>query len=237
MPISNEESKFKELKDKLRRQLGNLSLTQLTDEQAGDAVTSGLKEFSKNKPMEVLDSIMTERDEETYDLSAKERIIKVKEVFYAANREFVLEEYWPEVALQGRLEGLSLFENPSLWTQYMQRLEQYERMFDGDFQYNQATKELMLIPAPTQAQRVYFVWTQRHMASTVPEGDEDTVLLWAKGQAKEMLAAKAANAIRSVSGYGESVTLGATPESLMKEAEDLRRRFERKFSGSTVIVG
>jgi hypothetical protein len=237
MAITIDESKFEELRDKLRRQIGNPTLTQFNEEQANDAIESAIREFSKYKPIKVLDSLMTTKDVATYDLSAKERIIKVKDVFYSVNCEFVSEEHWPETASLGRLEGLSLFENPSLWTQYIQRLEQYKRMFEGDFEYSQSEKILTLIPAPSQVQKVYFLWTKRHTASSIPEDEVDTVLLWAKGEAKEMMASKKGNEIQSVSGYGESVSFGATSDSLMKEAQNFKERFEKKFSGSVFIVG
>jgi hypothetical protein len=120
----------------------------------------------------------------------------------------------------------------------MQRLEQYKAIFDGDFDYDESGKTLRLIPTPsTSGKKVYFIWAQRHTAETLPEDDTDTLLLWAKGEAKEMMSNKASMEIKSVSGYGESVTLGSSAESLMKEAQDFKSRFERKFTGSTIIAG
>jgi hypothetical protein len=52
-----------------------------------------------------------------------------------------------------------------------------------------------------------------------------------------MMASKKGNEIQSVSGYGESVSFGATSDSLMKEAQNFKERFEKKFSGSVFIVG
>ena len=120
----------------------------------------------------------------------------------------------------------------------MQRLEQYKSIFKGDFDFSQSTKILTLIPSPTvSGKKVYYIWSQRHSALSIPGEDVDTVLLWARGEAKEMIASKRANEIRSVSGYGESVTYGATSESIMKEAVDLKTKFEGKFSGSFITVG
>jgi hypothetical protein len=238
MGITSEEAKFKELKDKMRRQVGNPSLTQFMEEQADDAVKSAIREYSKHKPIEVLDYLTTIKDEQAYDLSTKSRIIRVKEVYYSTGSEYFPEEVWSDFSMYGRLEGLSLFENPSLWTQYMQRLEQFKAMFNGDFSFEQSTKILRLIPAPSEmGEKVYYIWTQRHTAETIPEDDIDLVLLWAKGEAKEMMASKKGNEVQSVSGYGESVTFGATSDSLMKEAQNFKERFEKKFSGSVFIVG
>jgi len=225
-----------DLKEKLRRSLGNLTLTQLTDDQADDAVQDAIKEYSKYRPILVFDSLATIGEVATYDLSVKERIIKVKEVFYSGGSGF--DEFSSDYSQLGRLEGLSLFENPSLWIQYIQRLEQYKSKFVGDFEYDRSTKVLRLIPLPSESgKKVYYVWLQRHVVTTIPEDDIEIVLLWAKGEAKEMLASKKSYEIRSVSGYGESVSFGATSDSLMKEAQDLKARFEGKFGKFEFLAG
>lgn len=231
-------SRMDDLRDKLRRGLGNLTTAQLSDDQAVDAIMSAVNEYSKHKPIKVLDFFATVKDKELYDLSEKKRILRVKEVFYNAGSYFFAEEFWPDWSAFGRLEGISLFDNPSIWLQYIQRLEQYKAMFNGDFEYDPDAKMLRLIPPPsTTGLKVVFIWTQAHMEETIPEGDVDTVMLWAKGEAKEMIASKKGNEIQSVSGYGESVSFGATSDSLMKEAQDFKARFERKFGGSVFMVG
>jgi hypothetical protein len=229
-----------DLKDKLRRGLGNLTLTQLSDEQAQDAVSSALREYSKHKPNHVLDYVGTKKDEPLYDLSDRQRIIRVKEAYYNVGFEFSFDQSWPEPNLLslGRLEGISLFENPSIWTQFMQRLEQYKTIFQGDFDFNRQTKMLRLIPPPSvSGKKVFFIWTQSHVSESIHEEDVDTLLLWAKGEAKEMMASKKGMDIQSVSGYGESVTFGTSSDSLMKEAKDFKDRFESKFGGSVLVVG
>lgn len=231
-------SKMDDLKDRLRRGLGNLTTAQLSDDQARDAITSAVNEYSKHKPIKVLDFFAAEKDKALYDLSEKKRILRVKEVFYTAGSSFFPEGFGPDGSASGRLEGISLFDNPSIWLQYLQRLEQYKAMFHGDFEYDPYAKMLRLIPPPgTTGLKVFFIWTQAHTEETIPEGDVDTLMLWAKGEAKEMIASRKGNEIQSVSGYGESVSLGATSDSLMKEAQDFKARFERKFGGSVFMVG
>ena len=231
-------SRMDDLKDKLRRGLGNLTTAQLSDDQAKDAVISAVTEYSKHSPIKVLDFVATEKDKALYDLSGKQRILRVKEVFYNVSSQFLPEDFWPDSAVWGRLEGISLFDNPSIWLQYMQRIEQYKAMFTGDFEYDRVTKMLRLIPPPNATGlKVIFIWTQAHTEETIPEEDVNTLMLWAKGEAKEMMASKKGQEIQSVSGYGESVTFGATSDSLMKEAEDFKARFEKKFGGSVFIVG
>ena len=231
-------SRMDDLKDKLRRGLGNLTLTQLSDDQSKDAVNSAVNEYSKHKPIKVLDFVVAVKDKALYDLSEKKRILRVKEVFYNVGSYFSPEDFWPDSSVWGRLEGISLFDNPSIWLQYTQRLEQYKAMFQGDFEYDRDTKMLRLMPPPNMTgQKVIFIWTQAHTPETIPEEDDDMLLLWAKGEAKEMMASRKGQDIQSVSGYGESVTFGATSDSLMKEAEDFKDRFERKFGGSVFIVG
>jgi len=91
-------------------------------------------------------------------------------------------------------------------------------------------------PLRITGNNVFVTWTRKHDAETIPEEDIDTVLLWAKGEAKEKMAAKKGYDIQSVSGSGESVTLGATSASLMKEANDFKARFEKKFKGGSVFI-
>jgi hypothetical protein len=210
----------------------------LTPEQAEDAVKSAIREYSKYKPINVLDTLTTVANKAWYDLSAKERIIRVTEVFYSTGIEFTLDnDFRPEIPSIGNVEGISLFENPSIWLQYMSRIEAYKAMFDGDFDFDTNTKILRLVPCPTAAGKsVYYIWSQRHNALTISEDDYDTLLLWAQGKSKEAIATKMGQDIRSVSGYGESVSLGATSESVMKEAVDLQNRFRKSFGGGGIII-
>ena len=171
--------------------------------------------------------------------------MRVKEVYYSTGFDLTFDEWFPGVydqwspdaaAISGRLEGISLFENPSIWTQYTQRLEQYEKMFDGTFEYDPQTKLLRLIPMPSSDGKIIpYIWTQRHTAETIPEEDIDDMLMWAKGMAKESMANKKSDQIRSVSGFGQSITMGATYETLLKDATDLKDRFEKKFRGGMSI--
>jgi hypothetical protein len=228
---------------RLRRALGNQPETVYSTETLGDAVKSALKEYSKYKPIEVLDWFGTMEGEPVYDLSRKRGIIRVKDVYYDSAGNWGFDEslpiLLPEVVVTGNFQGINLFENPSIWTQYSQRLEQFKRIFEGTFDFDRQTKRLRLIPPPSSnGQKVIFIWTKQHSAETVAEEDEDALMMWGKAEAKEMLAAKKENEIRSVSGYGESVTFGATSESLTKDAKDLKDQFRKQFKGgSTMIVG
>ena len=227
-----------ELKARLRRALGNVPTTQLSDEQLYDALDSALKEYSKYKPIYILDYLTSTKDVATYDLSSKEGIIKVKEVYYSRGPFEYFDEFWPDYSELGRLSGINIFEHPSIWTQFLQRVEQFEYIFECEFEFNQSTKTLRLIPPPDQTgKKIYFLYSKRHTAETVPEEDIEVLLLWARAEAKEMMAAKKSYEIRSVSGYGESVTLGSTPESLMSEAEELKKRFSKRFGSSAFVVG
>ena len=210
----------------------------LSDDQAGDAINSAVKEYSKYRPIRKFDSLTTIAGQAAYPLSAKERILGVSDVYYSTLPMYPFQGFWGEVADLGRLEGLSVFENPSLWVQYMQRFEKYKEIFDGDFEYDRTTKILMLIPPPSNSgDKVYYIWTQRHTVLTIPEDDYDTFLLWAKGESKEMVSGKLGTQISAVSGYGESISIGASSGSLMKEAGDFKSRFQKKFGSSIVTVG
>lgn len=229
---------LEELKTLLRRKLGNISTSYLSDEQAGDAVNSALREYSKYKPIQVLDYIVTVKDQALYDLSSKTGIIRVKEVFYSTGPFEYFDEFWPDYSQLGRLHGISIFEHPSVWTQFLQKVEQFKNIFNGEFEYEKATKMLRLIPAPNSTgSKVYYIWTKIHSASTIPEDDIDVLLLWAMAESKEMVASKRSNEIRSVSGYGESVTIGSAPETLYSEAKDLKEKFHKRFGGSYLLVG
>jgi len=210
----------------------------LSDDQAGDAINSAVKEYSKYRPIRKFDSLTTIAGQAAYPLSAKERILRVSDVYYSTLPMYPFQGFWGEMADLGRLEGLSVFENPSLWVQYMQRFEKYKEIFDGDFEYDRTTKILMLIPPPSNSgDKVYYIWTQRHTTVTIPEDDYDTLLLWAKGESKEMVSGKLGTQISAVSGYGESISIGASSGSLMKEAGDFKSRFQKKFGSSIVTVG
>ena len=210
----------------------------LSDDQAGDAINSAVKEYSKYRPIRKFDCLTTISEQPAYLLSAKERILGVSDVYYSTLPMYPFQGFWGEVADLGRLEGLSVFENPSLWVQYMQRFEKYKEIFDGDFEYDRTTKILMLIPPPSNSgDKVYYIWTQRHTVLTIPEDDYDTFLLWAKGESKEMVSGKLGTQISAVSGYGESISIGASSGSLMKEAGDFKSRFQKKFGSSIVTVG
>lgn len=232
-----EAERLSELKGKLRRLLGNPTTNQLSDDQAKDAIDSAVGEYSKYRPIQALAYVTTLVDVATYSLALKERIISVKEVFYTTYSEYVSEDFF--MLPSGNLEGLSLFENPSLWIQYMQRLESWKRIFDGDFSYDRSTKMLTLIPAPSTAGlKVYYIWSQAHNVLTVPDSDVDTLMLWAKAEAKDMMGSKKAFEIQSVSGYGESVTFGAKSETMTDEAEKLRERFAKRLGrGIPVLIG
>ena len=210
----------------------------LSDDQAGDAINSAVKEYSKYRPIRKFDCLTTISEQPAYLLSAKERILGVSDVYYSTLPMYPFQGFWGEVADLGRLEGLSVFENPSLWVQYMQRFEKYKEIFDGDFEYDRTTKILMLIPPPSNSgDKVYYIWTQRHTVLTIPEDDYDTLLLWAKGESKEAMSGKLGTQISSVSGYGESISIGKSSDSLMKEAGDFKNRFQRKFGSSIITVG
>jgi len=228
------------LKGRLRRALGNLTTAQFSDDQCTDAVSSAINEYSKNRPVKVLDFLTTVEDQALYDLSSKTGIMKVKEVFYSSSESYQIlpGEIIPDYSLMGRLEGISIFENPSIWLQYMQRLEQYKEIFQGDFEYESSSKMLRLIPAPSlSGQVVYYVWNKKHTALTIPEEDVDTLLLWARGEAKETISSKKAVEVQSVSGYGESVSFGASAADLIEEAADLKAKFQKKFGSSFFTTG
>lgn len=231
-----------DIQGRLRRGVGNPSITTLSEAQLLDAIASAVKEYSKGRPIEVLTYLTTIGAIADYSLSSKSRIMDVKDVYYSTAVTYTFDEYFPDAPNLGRLEGISIFENPSIWTQYIQRLEQYQRIFDGDFIFSKATKLLTLIPVPTSSgNKVYYIWKQMHEVSetqvTIPEDDLETFLLWAKAECKEMMAGKRGEQIQSVSGYGESVSLGSSSKDLNEEAQGLRDRFNQKMGGSFIVVG
>jgi hypothetical protein len=210
----------------------------LSDDQATDAVNSAIKEYSKYRPLRNLDSLTTIALQAGYPLTAKQRILRVTDVFYSTLPMYPFQGFWGEMADLGRLEGLSVFENPSLWVQYMQRFEKYKEIFDGDFSFDESSKLLTLIPTPqTAGTKVYYIWTQRHTALTIPEDEYDRLMIWGKGDSKEMMSGKLGTQISSVSGYGESVSFGASSASLSKEGSDLKERFRKSFGTTVISVG
>ena len=234
-----------DFKGMLRRALGNISIAKLSDDQAEDAVSSALREYSKYRPIQTLDSLLTVKDQPTYDLSVKTRIIRVKEVYYnssAMDRWF--EPGWPASIDpmtfngMGSLESISIFENPSMWLQYTSRLESYRRIFDGDFEFDESGKILMLIPTPSSNDnRVFFIWTGLHVAGSVPDIDADLITLWARAEAKVMIASRQISEIKSVSGFGQSVSFGVDARALEDSATELKKEFRKKLGGTSITTG
>ena len=234
-----------DFKGMLRRALGDISIAKLSDAQAEDAVSAAIREYSKYRPIQTLDSLVTISQQPTYDLSAKTRIIRVKDLYYnTSGSEWAFEPGWPAAIDPGTLggigslEGISIFENPSIWMQYMARLESFRRIFDGDFEFDESGKILTLIPEPlSNGIRVFFNWTALHVAGTVPEIDADLIVLWAKAEAKVMVASRQISEIRSVSGYGQSISFGVSAADLESSAKELKQEFRKKLGGAIITTG
>lgn len=234
-----------DLKSKLRRQLGSPSTDEYSEPQIGEDLTSAINEYSKYKPDQVFDTITTVAKQPTYDLSTKARIKDVIEVFYSVNIEWEFDKYWPLSIDIGRLAGISLFENPSIWTQYVMRLKQYKMVFECTYDYNPISQILTLIPNPDWVKIVPFIYTRLHTAATIPEDDIDTMFLWAKALAKESWATptsanRAKREILSVSGFGISTSVGGVSAAdLIKQADKHKTEFERKLGarGSVISIG
>jgi len=200
---------LEELKDKLRSDLSNPPEDELTDKQAGDAVLAAVSQYSRYRPIRNFGVIYSSRGKDLYDLSDCKRIIRVMKVYYYIGFQWIFQDIFPDPNLSGRLEGINLFENPSIWIQYMQRLEQYQKIFDGQWEYDKQKKQLRLIPEPTFSNRpIPFRWTQTHTTETLPEEEVDDIMMWAQAQAKRAMSNQKAREITQVSGYGQSVTIG-----------------------------
>ena len=226
------------MKMRLREEIGSPSTTDYSDTQCGNDVISAINQYSKYKPDEVFDSLTSVVNQSVYDLSEKDRIMNVTMVFYSINLEWEFDRYWPMSIDIGRLAGISLFENPSIWTQYVSRLKEYKAIFERSFEFNRTTKSLRLIPQPIHQRAVPYIYTRRHTAETIPEEDIDDMLLWAKWMAKQALAAKARRSkeITQVSGYGISATISLGAKDLMEEAKEHKDDFERRFGALSSIM-
>jgi len=226
-----------ELKNKLRIELSYPPEKQLSDHQAEDAVYAAIKEYTRYKPIVNFDIVYSNRGKALYDLSGRHRLIRVKRVYYYIGFQWIFQDIFPDPNLSGRLEGINLFENPSIWIQYMQRLEQYQKIFDGAWEYNGQTKMLRLIPVPTFDQRpIPFLWSQLHLPETVPEEDIDDMIVWAQAQAKRYMASLKQREITSISGFGQSVTIGVSAKDFIADAEKLEEKFKKRFGGTATIV-
>ena len=233
---------LEELKARLRGDLGEPSETVLTSDQIERAVVSGINEYSRYRPIKNFDYVTTQDGKATYDLSTKLRIMRVKEVYYSTGPDVWLDSDFAGLSsyeLDGRLEGINIFENPSIWLQFTQRVEQFNVIFDGSFEWYGSSKLLRLIPTPgTDGKHVFFIWTQRHTADTIPDEDVDTMLLWSLAVAKEPLLSKMQRGPGQVQGFGQSVTRATTPAELRQEIRDLKKDFDQKLrGGSRVLIG
>lgn len=230
------------LREELRFRLGSPTTTQFSDDGCDRSVKSAIREYSRYKPIRVLDYLVTVANTAVYSLSAKAGILQVKRVWYSTDPTWIFSNYFPDLdmAFQANVEGISIFENQSVWTVYTQKLEQYRNNFEGDHSYNETTKELRLIPTPTTGgDNVYYIWTKQRAAETVIEEDIDGVMMWAMAVAKQSMAGAQQQAgIQSVAGFGISGTVSTTPGDLMKESATLKDEFRARFRrGGSVTVG
>ena len=235
-----------DLKTKLREsKLGGIATSKFSEAQAEEAISSAIREYSKHRPIKQLDSLTTVKSQANYDLSGKSGIIRVKEVYYnTSGSEWWFEAGWPGVVDpltfegMGSLEGISIFENPSIWTQWISRLEAYKRIFEGDFEWDMSGKILTLIPAPsTDGNIVPYIYTAMHQPGTIPDIDVDLVLMWAEAYGKDIVASRQISEIRSVSGFGQSISFGVSARELQTSANELRKEFRRKLGGVPIQVG
>ena len=99
-------------------------------------------------------------------------------------------------------------------------------------------KVLTLIPTPsTDGNIVPYIYTAMHQPGTIPEIDIDLILMWAEGYGKDIVASKQISEIRSVSGFGQSISFGVSARELQTSANDLRKEFRRKLGGVPIQVG
>ena len=219
----------------IRRKAGNASTADLTETQIGDALDSALTEYSKNRPVLVLTYLETVANTGEYSLSDLTGIMGIEECFYGTGGSYVFDTDFPRVLDLPALSGIRVFYNPSIFLQYMQKVESYERIFEGDHNWHADRKAIELMPAPSSTgSKVYFVYRKKHTLATVPDTDEDLFLKWAIAECLDYIMEKRGK-FSSVSGYGQSVSIGFSRSE--KRAERLKEEFRNAFSGSQFLVG
>jgi len=223
-----------EIKALIRRKAGNPSTADLTDDQLTDAVDSALAEYSRNRPVLVLDHLETVEGAAEYDLSAKTGIIGIEDCFYGTAAKVFDTDFPGRIDLPG-LSGIRVFHNPSVFIQYMQKVESYDRIFEGDYEWHGDRKTIELIPAPSRTgTKVYYVYRKMHTIATVPSEDEELFLKWAVAESLEYVMEKRGK-FSAVSGYGQSVSIGLNRSEA--RAKTLKEEFRRAFGGTPIAVG
>lgn len=223
-----------EIKALIRRKAGNPSTADLTNDQVSDAIDSALIEYSKNRPVLVLEYLTTIADTAEYSLSGKTGIMGIEECFYGMVANVFDTDFPGRIDLPG-LSGIQVFHNPSIFIQYMQKVESYDRMFEGDYEWHGDRKKIELIPAPSSTgTKVYYVYQKKHTLATVPDEDEELFLKWAIAESLEYVMEKRGK-FTAVSGYGQSVSVGLTRTEA--RAKTLKEEFKRAFGGTPILIG
>ena len=218
---------------KARSNLGSPSVTQLTDTQIGDSIDSAVNEYSKCKPKKVYAEFLTEADVATIDITdviEDSDVLSLVDCFYDPTGTFFDSDLYytlPEASIAS-LNGLSLFNNPSLVVQYQQKLEAFKSHFGGDWDFYDTT--LRLFPPPsTTGIKVGIIANCSRALADIPDVDEDLLLLGIEGKAGKILSVKQSE-LSSVSMEGESISFD-TGKTTMTLASDKEKDFKKALGG------
>ena len=235
------------LKEKIRRKLGNVSTTEITDDQLGDVIEDTLYQYSQYKPRKKIGYITTTKDTGEYNVTdsdiatnVESSIISIIDCFYGMSGQYFDTDF-PNILgndfAMGRLSGISLFDNPAITNQYLQKLDYFKRKYGSDWEFwdrGDDAKILVLIPAPSSSgDKIYFLYTYRHTSIlSVSDDDEDVFIDGCLWKATEMMIFS--NRVNSVSSQGESVNINNSIWEKMSEKYE--KRFKSSLGGNANIV-
>lgn len=218
---------------KARSNLGSPSETELTNTQIGDSIDSAINEYSKYKPKKVYAEFETEADVATKDITTvitDSVVLSLVDCFYDPTGFFFDSDLYytlPEVSIMS-LSGLSLFNNPSLVSQYQQKLEAFKYHFGGDWDFYGNT--IRLFPPPsTSGIKVGIIANCSLALADIPDIDEDLLLLGIEAKAGKILSLSQSK-ISSVSMEGASISFNAG-KATMDTAKEKEKDFRKELSG------
>ena len=193
---------------KIRRMLANPSEEELSDDQIVDVIEDIIKVYSRYRPIIETGMILTKKDVALYDLKDQSEISPdIIMVFYII-REEGSGEVDDMLFNFKRLNGLSLWDNPSLLTQFYQKIDSLQNRFKKDWLFEPNKKMLTLIPPPSRDnQKIAVIYGRAHDLSTIPDEDEDLFIKGAFGMAGGILFAIGRD-ITQVSSHGQTIHIG-----------------------------
>lgn len=213
------------LKDDLRTALGSPTTQEFTDAEAALCVSRAIAEYSRYRPIVVLDkeTLETVKDQQEYDLSEISGLVEVRECIW--ERGVVLPE---ELGVEGlptaatkEYRGLNVFDDPSLLKIYQYKVAELRKALEESWEELEGT--LFLFPTPSQSGgEIWLIYTKQRTESEISGEDLPDVLTYAEALGRRTLAGHAG--ITKIGG------VSFDKKMLLTEAERLEKKFYSRYA-------